>query len=169
MTREALVLLVAIGLAGCTSGAPEEPRSAAAADTSATVPRNPVGDCTTTYPATVLPEWARAGFSEPDPSVPHVIGDNGNMAAIVWVAKQPLAAPPAAGKSNKILWVARVGGAEGALEIRATLEQTGQKVSRTVEPAPGPSIIDLPSAGCWSFDLTWGSHRDHLLLGYAAG
>lgn len=91
------------------------------------------------------------------------------MAAIVWATKHPLAAPPVADKNNKILWVARVGAAEGPLQIQATLVETGQTVTRRVEPAPGPSIIDLPSPGCWSFDLAWGRHHDHMQLGYVSG
>ena len=89
------------------------------------------------------------------------------MAAIVWATHHPLVAPQAVRKNNKILWVARIGAAEGPLQIRATLASTGQTVTRTLAAAPGPSTIDLPAAGCWSFDLRWGSHQDHLVLGYA--
>ena len=98
-----------------------------------------------------------------------MLGDGGDIAAILWATHHPLVSPPAAHRSNKILWVARVGATEGPLEIRATLVSTGETVTRTVEGAPGPSTIDLPSAGCWSLELTWGSHQDHLMLGYAAG
>lgn len=125
--------------------------------------------CLVDYQPTPLPEWARAGFTPPDQAVPYVLGDEGDMVAILWDTHHPLEAPPAEGENNKILWVARVGPADGPLEIRATLESTGQTVTRTVSPAPGPSGIDLPSAGCWSVDLAWGSHRDHLMLGYAGG
>src|SRR5687768_1745312 len=159
MTRIALLLLVAFIVAGCTAGgsngslpATDDAPTSTASSTASHVP---AGECRTDYPALLLPPWARTGFSSPKPSVPYVLGDNGDMAAIVWATHHPLAAPPAAGKNNKILWVARVGAAEGPLQIRAVLEGTGQTVSRTVEPAPGPSIIDLPSPGCWSFDLTW--------------
>lgn len=101
--------------------------------------------------------------------MPYVLSDKGDMAAIVWVSQHPLAAPPAADKNNKILWVARIGADDGPLEIRATSEDSGQTVSRTVVPAPGPSIIDLPTPGCWSLALSWGGHHDHLQLGYVAG
>jgi hypothetical protein len=101
--------------------------------------------------------------------MPYVLGDSGDIAAIVWGTHDPLVVPPAADKNNKILWVARVGALGGSLHIHATLANTGQVVRRTVEGGPGPSIIDLPSAGCWSFELTWGSHHDDLRLGYAAG
>ena len=100
--------------------------------------------------------------------MPYVLGDKGDMAAIVWAPRNPLAAPPVPDKNNKILWVARVGGADGPLQIRAALEGTRETVTRKVDPAPGPSIIDLPSPGCWSVDLTWGNHHDHMLLGYAS-
>jgi len=128
-----------------------------------------VAQCRVDYDPAPLPEWARAGFTPPDQAVPYVLGDEGDIVAILWDTHHPLEAPPAEGENNKILWVARVGPGDGPLEIRATLEGTGQTATRSVSPAPGPSGIDLPSAGCWSVDLTWGSHHDHLMLGYAGG
>lgn len=100
--------------------------------------------------------------------MPYVLGDKGEIAAIVWVSHDPLAVPPAAGKNNKILWVVRQGAVDGPLQIRAALDGTSQTADRTVNPAPGPSVINLPSPGCWTFDLTWGSHHDHLRLGYVS-
>jgi hypothetical protein len=126
-------------------------------------------ECVVDYDPAPLPEWARTGFTPPDQAVPYVLGDEGDMVAILWATHHPLTAPPTADRNNKILWVARVGPADGPLEITATLASTGETVTRTVAPAPGPSGIDLPSAGCWSLDLTWGGHSDHLVLGYAAG
>lgn len=170
MTRIALSLLVAFTLAGCSSeGSVPAADEGPTAPASSTTARAPAVGCRTQYPAEILPEWARAGFSDPTPSVPYVLGDKGDMAAIVWASRHPLAAPPVADKNNKILWVARVGATDGPLQITAVLEGTGETVTRTVEPAPGPSTIDLPSPGCWSFDLTWGTHHDHLQLGYAPG
>jgi hypothetical protein len=32
---------------------------------------------------------------------------------------------------------------------------------------PGPSIVDLPQAGCWTLSLRWGEFRDTIDLGYA--
>ena len=101
--------------------------------------------------------------------MPHVVGDRGDITAILWADQDPLTAPPTADRNNKILWVARVGGGDGPLEIRATLAGTARTATRVVEPAPGPSVLDLPAPGCWSLDLTWGGHRDHLVLGYAEG
>ena len=123
--------------------------------------------CRVNYPAKVLPRWARGGFTPPTQPVSYVLGDRGDLAAIVWASHHPLVAPPAVRKNNKILWVARVGVSDGPLQVRATLASTGQTVERTVAPAPGPSTFDLPAAGCWSLDLRWGRHQDHLVLGYA--
>jgi hypothetical protein len=134
----------------------------------ATPTTSTVAACRFDYPPKPLPLWARAGFTPPTQPVPFVRGDRGDMVAILWDTHHPLVAPPAVDKNNKILWVARVGEAEGPLRIRATLASTGQTVTRTVGAAPGPSTVDLPAAGCWSLDLEWGSHRDHLVLGYAA-
>ncbi len=71
--------------------------------------------------------------------------------------------------SNKILWVSRVNeGVLTPLRIRATLDGTNQTVTRQVAGGPGPSIIDLPAAGCWSFNLSWSGHHDHLALRYSS-
>lgn len=125
-------------------------------------------DCRLDHRPEPLPGWARSGFTPPDQPVPHVLGDRGDIVAVVWAEHHPLVAPPAADRSNKVLWVARVGASEGPLEIRATLPSTGQTVVRTVDGAPGPSTIDLPAPGCWALDLAWGEQRDHLVLGYAS-
>ena len=112
----------------------------------------------------LLPGWARAGFTPPTRPVPYVLGDGGDIVAILWADHDPLQVPPAADRNNKILWVSRVG--SGDLNVRATLECSGKTVTRSVSGGPGPSIIDLPSPGCWSFDLTWGTRHDHLQLEY---
>jgi len=125
--------------------------------------------CVTTYTPRALPTWANAGFTPPTTPMPYVLSDDGDIVAILWAVHDPLVSPPAADQNNKILWVPRVSSPAGApLLIRASLRGTGQTVTRTVEGGPGPSIIDMPTAGCWSFDLTWGVHHDHLELEYAS-
>jgi hypothetical protein len=101
--------------------------------------------------------------------MPHVLGDDGDIVAILWAEREPLSSPPSQLRNNKILWVPRVGRGAGPLLITAKLDGTGETVPRTVAPAPGPSIVDLPSPGCWSLDLTWGRHHDRVRLGYAGG
>jgi hypothetical protein len=111
----------------------------------------------------VLPEWARSGFSEPEPKAPHVVGDDGRIAAILF--GDPLSSPPDRERANKILWVARdpVDGSSD-LQIRAQAGDT--VVERKVAGGPGPSIVDLPHPGCWQLTLTWAGQKDRLRLAY---
>ena len=125
----------------------------------------PVPGCVPVTEA-VLPEWARTGFSDPEPRVPYVRGTQGRILAVLFAP--PLTAPaPAHGRSNKILWVARVA-ASGDLVIDARQDGTGLRVRRVVPGGPGPSTVDLPAAGCWRLDLRWGPYTDSLALSYAA-
>jgi hypothetical protein len=78
--------------------------------------------------------------------MPYVMGDRGTIVAIIWADHDPLHAPPPAKVNNKILWVSRVvPGPFSPLRIRATLDATGQTVTRQVADGPGPSITDPPS------------------------
>jgi hypothetical protein len=88
----------------------------------------------------------------------------------------PLRAPAVAGHGNKILWLARpvagtrstAGGESPDLKIHATLNGSALAVDREVVGGPGPSIIDVPAAGCWTFALSWSSHHDRLALAYSS-
>ena len=72
-----------------------------------------------------------------------------------------LHSPPSDEVNNKILWVATTGADPGgSLEIDAVRAGTSQHVSREVPGGPGPSTIDLPAAGCWHLELTWGERPD---------
>ena len=167
------VLLGVLLLAGCTAGTSPAPLAsttpAAGPTASAAASATPGLACTADYTPHPLPTWATAGFNPPTTPMPYVLSDNGDIVAILWADHDPLLSPPATDQNNKILWVPRVSSPVGApLLIQATLAATGQTVMRTVDGGPGPSIIDMPAAGCWSFDLTWGVHHDHLELEYAA-
>jgi hypothetical protein len=158
----ALILLAIVTAAGCTSSHAPNP-----ARTSNSAPATAKG-CLSSLTPRQLPTWARAGFQPPTVPMPYVMGDRGNIVAILWADHDPLHAPPLAKVNNKILWVSRaVPGIIAPLHIRATLDATGQTVTRQVANGPGPSIIDLPAAGCWSFSLNWSGHHDHLSLRYA--
>jgi hypothetical protein len=154
----ALILLTIVTAAGCTSTHAQNPAPPAAKNCSSSIsPRQ-------------LPAWAQAGFQPPTRPMPYVVGDRGDIVAILWADHDPLHVPPLANVSNKILWVSRVNqGAFTPLRIQATLDGANQAVTRQVPGGPGPSIIDLPAAGCWSFNLSWSGHHDHLSLRYSAG
>ena len=112
----------------------------------------------------VVPEWARTGFSDPEPKMPLVLGKDQKIVAIVFGS--PLYAPPKEDRSNKILWVSRAP-QDGIsdLKIRATRASDGTVANRSVPGGPGPSLIDLPD-GCWKLQLSWSGHTDELVLRY---
>jgi hypothetical protein len=118
----------------------------------------------------VLPVWARSGFSEPKPELPHVLGRSKRIVAIVF--GYPLLSPPSPRRANKILWVARAPARPlSDLRISARLmrgaDASGRVVERRVRGGPGPSIINLPGAGCWRLTLRWSGRSDTLDLVYA--
>ena len=112
----------------------------------------------------VLPSWARAGFTPDAYLQPHVTGTQDEIIGVLFA--NPLRSPPANGQQNKILWVAKDHGA-GSLKITARLAGSSRVVTRIVADGPGPSIIDMPAPGCWQLTLTWSGHRDTVSLPYS--
>ncbi|GIF47954.1 hypothetical protein DFJ67_7504 [Asanoa ferruginea] len=152
LTIVLLVSTVAV-LAGCESN--ESPAQATPAATRAA--------CASPVDTGPLPEWARTGFSG-DSSMPHVMGDRGDLVAAIF--GYPLAVSRPEGPSNKILWVPKVQPTPGDLVIEAKLDGSDVSVTRRVQGGPGPSIIDLPKAGCWHLNLSWPGHTDTMGLVY---
>ncbi len=153
---------VAVPLLGIRSGPDSEPGQPAAAGASG---------CVDEVPRAVLPVWARAGFSDPEPRAAYLRSRDGQMVAILFA--QPLSSPPSRDHSNKILWVARPASGAGtstapdpALHIRASLADGSTTVTRVVPGGPGPSTIDLPEPGCWHLRLRWEGRTDVLDLAY---
>jgi hypothetical protein len=121
-----------------------------------------------------LPTWARSGFSPPSVATPHVLGSRGDIVAVLWARHDPLVTPTPPNRNNKILWVSKLPLSVGSpLEITARQLIGGTAVGavqrRTVLGGPGPSEIDMPTAGCWQFTLRWSGHVDEVNLPYAAG
>lgn len=124
----------------------------------------PAGGCPDRLSSAPLPTWARTGFRPPELPMPHVLGDQGDIAAVVF--GDPLLSPPGKEYNNKILWVSRVPQDRDPLKIEARLDGSGEPVLREVPGGPGPSIIDLPKSGCWHLTLRWSGHVDTLALRY---
>lgn len=127
-----------------------------------------VTPCTPDVRSGVLPVWMRAGFSK-NPRIPYVLGMNRLVGGVLF--GNPLRSPPAAGRSNKILWVPRrYSKTVAALWIRMQqmdgTHMVGAPVRKIIANGPGPSIIDVPSPGCWRFTLSWSGTRDTLDLTY---
>ncbi|MDG4839506.1 hypothetical protein O7631_23535 [Micromonospora sp. WMMD967] len=152
-------------LAGCTTATSGAAPTAGAA-TTVSAPTA----CAARVETGSLPDWADAGFSG-DARVPHVFGAKGDIVAVLFA--HPLRQHREDGSNNKILWVAQASTtsadptAPATLVITATLDGTDTTVTREVAGGPGPSIIDVPQAGCWRLDLRWSGHTDTMDLVYA--
>jgi hypothetical protein len=128
-----------------------------------------VAPCASGVHEAVLPTWARTGFSDERPVMQYALGASGRIAAIVFGF--PLLSPPGKTRNNKILWVSHSAVRPlSDLRIRAQrmvgTRSVGPVVLRTVDNGPGPSIVDLPAAGCWRLALTWSGRSDTLDLRY---
>jgi len=128
--------------------------------------------CHTRVNQSVIPVWARSGFSGPNPRVPYVLGRSGRIVAILF--GYPLRSPVGPHRSNKILWVPRTPATTPtALWIRAQRLAAGQPVGAAVEHVvrggPGPSHLDVPQPGCWRLTLSWAGRTDSLDLAYGTG
>ena len=132
---------------------------------------SPSTGCQATVIVGVLPVWARGGFSDPRPRMPYVLGRAGKISAILWA--DPLQSPAPKDHNNKILWVSRAPTVPGS-DLRISAQRMagstplGAPAARKVMGSPGPSIINLPSAGCWRLTLRWSGRVDTLDLRYAS-
>ena len=116
-----------------------------------------------------MPDWTATASPGP---VPYALSHEANLFAGLF--GYPLAVGRDASEgTNKILWIAREP-REGQ-PLRLTLRRTdgmGPTVT-TVEPpnsGPGeiyPSIVDVPTAGCWRISAEWAGHTATLELAYA--
>jgi hypothetical protein len=165
------VLLVAAGVTTWVlrEGPGASPR---AANTIAAKPAA-AGGCASAAAYGPLPTWARAGFTPPGQDMPYVLGTRGDIVAVLWARHDPLVTPTPPDRNNKILWVSKLPAIGSTLEITARRLVGGTMVGpvqqRVVAGGPGPSIIDMPAAGCWQFTLRWAGHTDTVDLPYAAG
>ncbi|TMF71513.1 MAG: hypothetical protein E6H82_14825 [Chloroflexi bacterium] len=151
----ALVLIVFIA---CTTS----PAAPAHVQTSpkATVHTLAGGCAGTTLTDAEPPVWAQSGWSvakgAPWP-VPWASGTNGDAVAYVFATQLVAGSSPRVdGSSNKVLWLAK--------DSSAAANVSGHPLGKSqpvVTIAGGPSITDVPTAGCWTFRLTWGSSGQH--------
>ena len=159
VVRFAMVLSMGAVLAACSSDDhPNQPGTVAA----------PLS-CASAIRYGPLPTWARYGFTPPDQPVRYVIGENSHIVGVVF--GYPFRAPTGTGgHNNKILWVSNAAksGAPPDLVISARLGDTSVTAKRTITGGPGPSIVDMPQPGCWTFDLTWSGVHDRLAVPYGS-
>lgn len=163
--RKTLALAAVVLVSACTTtpdAAPPTPSLSPLPDCSAQVHQNEQ-----------LPEWARSGFSG-DARATYAMSYGGQILGVLF--GYPLSQPPSEGRNNKILWVAgpasqaprdpSAGPDSNDLLIDAQLNGRGEPVQRRIAGGPGPSIVDLPSPGCWRLSLRWGGRTDVMDLQY---
>jgi hypothetical protein len=102
------------------------------------------------------PIWAQGGWTNPKGlawGVPWALGTDGTTVAYVF-ATQLVAGPSprANGTNNKVLWEAKDYPSGGGVMVEGHPLGASQPV---VTIAGGPSITDVPAAGCWTFQLSW--------------
>ena len=105
------------------------------------------------------PTWALDGFTHKGTpwAVPWALGTDGSAVAYVW-ARQLVAgtSPRADGSNNKILWLVKDKPSTSLIEGRPL------GLSKPVVSVPGgPSIVDVPTAACWTFRVLWGAHNQN--------
>jgi hypothetical protein len=150
--------VVLLLLAACAS--PPAGR-ASAASPAASAATAPPGGCagTRVVSGPAPPPWARAGFSPDGPSpVPWALGTPGDALVYLFAVQLVAGGSRPDGSSNKLLWATRdptdamlvegrpLGREQPVVTVRDQLAFANQM----------PSTVDVPSAGCWSFRVTWG-------------
>ncbi len=155
MRQAGLAALLMLTMCGCTSSQQAAAKPSPSHQASA-------GGCA----GTVLtygepPGWAQGGWTHTQGTpwpVPWAMGSPGDAVAFVF-AVQLVAGAGARpdGAANKVLWVVRDAAAPFVVEGRPL----GQ--SQPVVRVPGgPSIVDVPSPGCWTFRMLWSGGGAHI-------
>ena len=164
-----LLMVVLLGVAGCSSSAPKA--SSPASPSPSPVDRLPsaaasivAGGCgsTNVYRGGVPPWLDAAGANNNPDSLAYVIASPPVAAGFLF--GNPLTAGSPTTRANKILWVVGFPRESTSLVVTGHPVGAGSPIIRDSFPAdssPGeiyPSIVDVPSPGCWHIDLSWAGH-----------
>jgi hypothetical protein len=152
--RQGAALLVFLALACTQSG----PASGQVQQSPKTTVHTFAGGCAGTVLTDAQPpQWAQGGWTRgngPWP-VPWAFGTHGDAIAYLFAGRLVAGGSPRAdGSNNKVLWEVKdsPSGANVMVEGRPLGEY-----QPVVTIAGGPSITDVPTAGCWTFRLVWAS------------
>jgi hypothetical protein len=150
----AALLILAAG--GCT---PSRSTAQVKASPSLAIHSFAGGCAGTVLTDTEPPVWAQGGWSHakgtPWP-VPWAFGSNKDTVAYLFATRLVAGVSPRVdGSSNKVLWEAKDYPSGANVVVEAS--PLGQS-HPVVTIAGGPSIVDLPSAGCWTFRLSWSTN-----------
>jgi hypothetical protein len=170
--RAVVGAVVSMLLVSCSGAAATGPSPLPAGATRAATPAAATVECgTTTIARGAIPEWLDAAGAHNNPSFLRYVVAHPALAAGFLFA-DPLRAGHPGSPANKILWVVRTARNGTPLVIDGhPLNATSPRVHTTQEAnsSPGetyPTIVDVPTAGCWQFDLHWANSRAEVELNY---
>jgi hypothetical protein len=149
-----LIALLSLLTGACTSS------SAASAPVQSAAVQSFAGGCAgTVLTDAVPPSWAQGGWSHakgtPWP-VHWASGTRGETVAYLFATQLVAGAGPRVdGSQNKVLWEAKDHPSGDNLVVEGHPLGQSQPV---VTVAGGPSTVDVPTAGCWTFRLSWGAN-----------
>jgi hypothetical protein len=107
------------------------------------------------------PIWAQHGWrahGAPWP-VPWAFGTHDGTVAYVFATQLVAGSSPRVdGSNNKVLWVAMDSPSGANVVVEGSPLGRSEPV---VSIAGGPSIVDVPTAGCWTFRLSWSANGRH--------
>ena len=174
--RRAVAMCVWLLVAGCSSApaaarSPEPSPSAEASRTGGAVPM--AGGCgeTQVYQGGE-PDWlTRAGDDNNPTFLPYFVTSPANAAGFLF--SYPLRSGAPSNPGNKILWVVGVPRDGNHLVVDGhPLNARTPAVHMSFEDNAGPgeiypSEVDVPSPGCWHFDVSWGPNHTSVDLVFA--
>ena len=118
------------------------------------------------------PDWLTTAGDNNNPNgVPYFITSPAIAAGFLFA--YPLRAGSVSNPNNKILWVVGLPRDGNPLRVQGhPLAASSPTIDETfpANSSPGeiyPSIVDVPTAGCWHFDLSWGKNRTSVDLVYS--
>jgi hypothetical protein len=153
-------------LSACSS--PADRASTPRASAVAPAPSQSVaGGCagTVVNATTMPPAWARSGFtiSSGSPEYPWALGKPAEAVAYLFAIQLVAGGNRPDHSNNKVLWVTR----EPPEGLRMRSHPFGRSEPQVVisgQITNGnqvPSIVDVPTPGCWVFDMSWGQPTKH--------
>ena len=169
-----IALMAWLAVAACsTSSAAAHPSPSPSGNrspSSAAVPM--AGGCSTTQVyKDGEPSWlTSAGDNNNPKGLPYFITTPATAAGFLFA--YPLRAGSVSNPNNKILWVVGLPRDGNPLRVQGhPLAASSPAIDQTfpADSSPGeiyPSIVDVPTAGCWHFDLNWGKNKTSVDLVY---
>src|SRR5262249_28951135 len=118
--------------------------------------------------ATDVSSGNKPAWAETAPDIPWVADRMGMLAGFLFA--DPLRHGHLENPANKILWV--VNGSRNGSPLRVELQPFGRTAPVVTDSFPAdsfpgeiyPSIVEVPSAGCWHATFRWGGHTAELDL-----